>query len=50
MNSATPTKRLAIPPKPLKRATNSGMEVIFTSEEARTPTISPPVRAISKYS
>ena len=50
MYSATPTRRLAIPPKPLNNATNSGIEVIFTSEEAKTPTINPATSAASKYS
>ena len=50
MNSATPTNRLAIPPKPLNKATNSGIEVILTSVEARTPTTNPPIKAMNKYS
>ena len=33
--SAEPTKRLAIPPNPLKTATISGIEVIFTLVAAK---------------
>ena len=50
MNSATPTNRLAIPPKPLNKATNSGIEVILTRDAAKTPTSKPPIRATNKYS
>ena len=47
--SAEPTKRLAIPPKPLKIATISGIEVIFTLVAAKKPTILPATKAPAIY-
>ena len=41
--SDDPTRRLAIPPKPLKRATISGIAVIFTLVAAKNP-ISDPIQ------
>ena len=43
--SAEPTKRLAIPPNPLKIATISGIEVIFTLVAAKYPTMLPAISA-----
>ena len=48
--SAEPTKRLAIPPKPLNKATNSGIEVIFTKEAADAPTKIPNTKPITNHS
>ena len=39
--SAVPTSRLATPPKPLKRATISGIAVMATRRAATMPTIAP---------
>jgi hypothetical protein len=47
-NSAEPTKRLAMPPKPLNKATNSGIVVIFTIDAADAPTTAPAISAIDK--
>ena len=48
--SAEPTSRLAIPPKPLKSATSSGIEVIFTSEAADAPTMTPRMSPAANHS
>ena len=47
--SAEPTKRLAIPPNPLKIATISGIEVIFTLVAAKKPTKLPATNAPAMY-
>ena len=48
-NSAEPTSKLAIPPKPLNNATNSGIVVIFTKDAAEAPTIAPAISAIASH-
>ena len=48
-NSADPTSKLAIPPKPLNKATSSGIVVIFTNEAAEAPTIAPAINAIESH-
>ena len=48
--SADPTSKLAIPPKPLNNATNSGIEVILTSEAAVAPTKIPNISPIASHS
>ena len=48
-NSADPTNKLAIPPNPLNRATNSGMVVIFTNDAAEAPTNAPAIKAMESH-
>ena len=48
-NSADPTNKLAIPPNPLNKATNSGMVVIFTNDAAEAPTNAPAIKAMESH-